>query len=107
MRIDPSMDTQERDGLARMLGVRRDELVDQAREHHRELGNTADAAFELSDAELVECLSDRDRAEMVEIEAAFERLDAGTYGRCLRCGQAIRVERLRERPAERHCATCA
>jgi RNA polymerase-binding transcription factor DksA len=42
-----------------------------------------------------------------EIEAALARIDAGTYGSCVRCGAAIPAERLRMRPFAGTCVTCA
>ena len=41
-----------------------------------------------------------------EIDAALDRIDAGTYGGCLRCGAAIPRERLESRPFAPHCVTC-
>jgi RNA polymerase-binding transcription factor DksA len=38
-----------------------------------------------------------------DVERAFARLDAGTYGRCEICGKAISDERLEARPAARYC----
>ena len=42
-----------------------------------------------------------------EIEAALARIDAGTYGSCVRCGSAIPVERLQMRPFAGACVSCA
>ena len=42
-----------------------------------------------------------------EIEAALARIDAGTYGACVRCGAAIPVERLQMRPFAVRCVPCA
>lgn len=42
-----------------------------------------------------------------EIDAALGRLDAGSYGSCLQCGQPISDERLAALPAAPLCVTCA
>ncbi|MDT3439737.1 TraR/DksA C4-type zinc finger protein [Pseudofrankia sp. BMG5.37] len=42
-----------------------------------------------------------------EIDAAFARLAAGTYGTCTVCGQPIGAGRLEARPAARTCVRCA
>jgi DnaK suppressor protein len=42
-----------------------------------------------------------------EIAAALQRLDAGTYGRCERCGGSIDEARLVARPTARTCIRCA
>ena len=47
------------------------------------------------------------RETLVEIDAALERLDAGTYGRCETCGQEIAPARLEAKPTARHCINCA
>lgn len=44
---------------------------------------------------------------LAEVDAALGRLDAGSYGQCQRCGQAIAAERLAALPAVRWCVTCA
>lgn len=43
---------------------------------------------------------------MDQIVAAMERLDAGTYGRCVRCGEAIPVARLDVLPYAENCIDC-
>jgi DnaK suppressor protein len=42
-----------------------------------------------------------------EIDAALDRLRAGTYGLCTRCGGAIAPARLEARPATPTCIDCA
>jgi DnaK suppressor protein len=41
-----------------------------------------------------------------EIDAALERIAAGTYGVCTSCGTAIPVERLEFRPYAVGCVNC-
>jgi RNA polymerase-binding transcription factor DksA len=41
--------------------------------------------------------------ELQEIEAAFQRLERGTYGTCQACGRPIGDERLEAMPATRFC----
>ena len=41
--------------------------------------------------------------ELTEIEAAFQRLERGTYGTCQVCGRPIGEERLEAMPATRFC----
>jgi DnaK suppressor protein len=52
-------------------------------------------------------LLDQARARLAAVGAALERLDAGTYGRCTRCGAAIGADRLAARPAAATCIRCA
>lgn len=40
------------------------------------------------------------------VEEALDRLDAGDYGICLACDEAIAEKRLRALPWARYCVTC-
>lgn len=44
---------------------------------------------------------------LLEISAARQRLDQGTFGSCTGCGQPIPVERLEIRPWSATCIACA
>ncbi len=48
----------------------------------------------------------RDVAELRDVDDALDRLDAGTYGDCAGCGEAIPAARLMAQPAVRLCAAC-
>lgn len=41
-----------------------------------------------------------------EVNAALQRIDAGTYGTCESCGKPIPEERLDARPVARECMAC-
>lgn len=45
--------------------------------------------------------------EIARLEAAIGRIDAGTYGECLRCGEDIDERRLDADPAATLCIACA
>jgi len=47
------------------------------------------------------------RHQLAEIDAALDRLAAGTYGACERCGRQIPADRLEARPVARLCVGCA
>jgi DnaK suppressor protein len=49
----------------------------------------------------------RARDQIAEIDAAIGRLDEGTYGTCVRCGQPVGQDRLAARPAAATCVRCA
>src|ERR1700758_5087334 len=55
----------------------------------------------------VVALLNQARQHLAAIEAAARKLDAGTYGRCDRCGGPIGAERLAARPAALTCVRCA
>jgi DnaK suppressor protein len=48
----------------------------------------------------------QERHELDEIDAAQARLEAGRYGSCEDCYEAIPLARLRAMPAARRCASC-
>lgn len=47
-----------------------------------------------------------DQKKLNQIEEALQRLDAGLYGRCTACGEAIEAERLAILPATTLCIGC-
>jgi DnaK suppressor protein len=52
-------------------------------------------------------LLEQARTELRALDAAAERLTAGTYGTCARCGHPIAPERLDALPAATTCVRCA
>ena len=76
------------------------------------LGADGDVKDFKDDAEAMQRLQtddfqlERDLAELRDIEAALRRIDAGTYGECADCGEAIPLERLKSQPAALRCAPC-
>jgi DnaK suppressor protein len=48
----------------------------------------------------------RDVGEMAGVEAALQRLDAGTYGDCVDCSEPIPLQRLLVQPAVLRCTAC-
>jgi DnaK suppressor protein len=55
----------------------------------------------------VAALLDQARRQLAEVDAAIDRLDAGRYGQCERCGQPIPAARLTARPTATTCIRCA
>ncbi len=64
------------------------------------LGDTAGAAY---DRELDHGLEEGAQQTIDEIDGALERIEAGTYGLCERCGEPIGENRLRAIPWTRLC----
>lgn len=48
----------------------------------------------------------RAKVEMAKIDAALKRLDQGSYGECLDCGEAIGQARLEANPTATRCVGC-
>ena len=72
-----------------------------ADDEHDPEGSTI--AFERSQ---VDALVQQAERHLAEIEAAVQRLAAGSYGVCERCGRRIPAERLEARPVARTCVRC-
>ncbi len=66
-----------------------------------------DRATERQSDEVLEALGSQDLNELRQIDAALDRLAAGTYGECAKCGEDIAPERLKAVPATPLCASCA
>ena len=61
---------------------------------------------DLSEDDREEALIEAAQARSAEAEAALARLDAGTYGACIDCGEKIAEERLSFRPEAARCLPC-
>jgi RNA polymerase-binding protein DksA len=55
----------------------------------------------------IAALLEQAHRRLAEIDDAFARREAGTYGVCENCGRPIGAERLAARPAARTCIDCA
>ena len=73
-----------------------------ADDEHDPEGSTI--AFERSQAST---MVEQTRARLIDIDAALERVELGTYGLCERCGRPIPDERLEARPFARLCVACS
>jgi DnaK suppressor protein len=95
-----------------LLQAERDHLLAQLSElgfaHAGDTGLELDANF----ADTSQVTAERGETEMLvgelrgslrDVEAAIERLEAGTYGICERCGNPIEAARLEALPATRFC----
>lgn len=56
--------------------------------------------------EVTETLRRGARTALAYIEAALQRMDRGSYGRCVHCDAAIPLERLEILPAVALCMSC-
>jgi DnaK suppressor protein len=64
-------------------------------------------AQEARAASFFACRDDRVIRAVEEIDAALNRISAGNYGKCQRCGKGISLARLRALPAAALCLSCA
>jgi len=106
------------DELRAMLEGREQELRRMIAEEHERatvelisdlegvVGDEADQAFAKTRAGVETELLDRHLRELDAIEAARERISAGTFGVCPDCGVPIAPARLRANPAALRCTEC-
>ena len=66
----------------------------------------ADDADAMSDAERNQALLRNSVTLLHQVNAALERLDAGNYGKCVRCGKDIAARRLEALPYVTLCIDC-
>ncbi len=71
-----------------------------------DIGDIYDLASNERERELTLTLGDRERARLLEIDDALERLSHKDYGLCEDCGDPIGNERLRALPFTRVCVDC-
>ena len=100
------------DEVARALRARLETLTAQVErlEQQRRAPVAADFAEQATERESEEVLADLERAELAEIhqiEKALARFDAGSYGICESCSEAIAEKRLAALPIATTCFDCA
>ncbi len=66
----------------------------------------ADKAVSSYTREFLYSLNDSERNTILQIEQALSRIEDGTYGTCLNCGNPMSEKRLTAIPWSRHCVDC-
>lgn len=69
--------------------------------------DSEEMALESENDEVLERLGESETQELEAIRGALARLEAGSYGRCERCGEPIDARRLRAMPTATACIDCA
>jgi len=77
------------------------ELVSGSADQH-----LADTATETVEREIGNTLEEHDERLLVAIDAALQRIEDGTYGKCVNCGAPIPEERLEAMPWATLCIDC-
>ncbi len=71
------------------------------------LGNhLAEDGTNVMEAERITTISGDLREVVSQVDAAIERMEAGTYGTCQQCGKPINEERLEAFPYVPYCIDC-
>jgi DnaK suppressor protein len=77
------------------------ELVSGSADQHM-----ADTATETVEREIGNTLEEHDERLLEAIDAALQRIESGTYGKCVNCGAQIPEERLEAMPWATLCIEC-
>jgi DnaK suppressor protein len=115
--MDNTLNDARREELHALLLQRRAALADQRSahlggssrvEHARDLllQDGDDETQRDAEREVDFARTDRDSVELAEIDQALARLEAGQYGVCADCGEAIALARLRSAPQALRCVAC-
>jgi RNA polymerase-binding transcription factor DksA len=98
--------------IAGGLRARLAELLERAEVIEDNLRSPLDPDFEeqavdLADDEALEGVDEVLRREIADIRMALLRIENGTYGICVNCGEEIGRERLEVMPTATRCIQCA
>jgi DnaK suppressor protein len=66
----------------------------------------ADKAVSSYTREFLYSLTDGERSTLLQIDDAIGRIDDGTYGMCIHCGQSMAEKRLTAVPWAPYCVDC-
>ena len=69
--------------------------------------DSADRAIETENDEVLMGMERNGREELKAISSALDRIESGTYGRCVLCGAEIGERRLEAVPFTPYCVECA
>jgi RNA polymerase-binding transcription factor DksA len=112
MQAQSLLSADEASELGDILRTRLDELTLRVAQIEADLRAPVDddleeQAIDREDDEPAEVIERAALDEIAAIEAALRRIDRGTYGRCLSCGDPIGLQRLLLVPAATRCISCA
>jgi DnaK suppressor protein len=84
----------------RSIGIEQDD-------ENGSLGNhIAEDGSSVAEAERIVTVTEDFQDILAQVNAALERMNAGTYGVCLRCGKRIAAARLEAFPYVSYCIEC-
>lgn len=87
------------------LGARLEAIEEELDSHQNP--DWEDLATEREADEVLEATGMAGLAEIPQIRAALDRIDAGIYGECVKCGAEISEDRLDALPWTPFCRNCA
>jgi DnaK suppressor protein len=98
---------QERTQLLKRIAEQRGGLVSRADMAADHFDNSFQSRAQIRTERQTEfAMNEHETAELGDIEAALERMGAGTYGQCTDCGVTIPSARLKAYPTAKRCIDC-
>ncbi len=93
---------QEQQLISEMRAGRQRANVESFTQLAGETRDAGDASVADATTDSVNAERERDSDELREVQAALERIESGTYGFCMKCGEPIDPQRLRALPTARY-----
>ncbi len=95
-----------------ILKTRKAEIESRLQKIDSDLGrlksaDSGERAVESENDEVLEEFGQVGEGELRGIDAALDRIHAGTFGTCVKCGEPIAIERLKAVPHTPFCQACA
>ncbi|MBN1154090.1 TraR/DksA C4-type zinc finger protein [candidate division KSB1 bacterium] len=116
------MNSKDLENFRKLLLEKREELLEDIGQHHdlslkesvKDSAGTdatysthmADQGTDAQEREKAFYIASRDEKYLRNIDAALDRIENGTFGICLSCGEEIPKERLEAVPITQHCIAC-
>lgn len=109
------MDTKQLEVFKSSLENKKTELMnrvqalndDKTRQRGALTANLEEQAQDIENDEVVDGLEELERTQLAQINAAIDRIENGSYGQCLSCGNEIAQTRLEAVPFSTNCIKCA
>ncbi len=96
-----------RTSLLEQLASLRGGSIGRAEASAEHFGHAEDSDAQVNSARDLEfALDERETAELRQLDAALERIKAGSYGECIDCGEVIPAARLHAAPQAARCIGC-
>jgi RNA polymerase-binding protein DksA len=96
--------------LEELLRIRGESLKKSQKDSSGDLSgytlHMADMATDLYDREFSLELAEGERERLYALDDAIKRIDEGSYGKCVMCGEYISKQRLKAMPQASHCIEC-
>ena len=108
------MNKRELQRFNKLLAAQRDEILGNARRAMSgdihvdpdDFPDEMDTASSEVNLQFTGRLREREQGLLSKIETALEKIENGTYGECLMCGEEIGAARLKARPVAELCIEC-